>query len=310
MSNYPDPDGYRATTIENGSGGGGGGSSIFWIILFVISILVIAGLVVALVYAWRKKDKNRLIELKNPIIKVASPTSLVGTWDSTGKDNDKVTLWATRDPPVFNADGTVANEGTLKTSQPSANSSLTLTGLQNNIKYYATLTVTNSDTANYQPYTQLIFMAKTVLPVTSSLTPLFAIEDIIQVGKIQIDNSTGAPEGSIVFNQNPSEASSLWKYANSRIVSEEGNNCLINNGGTLSYKDCGDLTSAEAANATWTYGQGKYANQWCLSNPTGDPVCMKLGNISSGRATISVTSSVNAGDAFVNAYEIPPTTSS
>ena len=308
MSYYSDPDAYRATTIEEG-GGGGGGSSIFWIILFIIALLVIVGLVVALVYAWRRNNKNRLIELKGANIKVASPTSLTGTWESTGKDNDKVTLWATLDPPRFNADGTISNTGATKISQSSATNSLTLTGLQNRIKYYATLTATNTDTANYQPYTQLVYMESSTpkMKTSSGADNLFAIEDIIQVGKLQYVST----DASVVFDQNPSEPASLWKInADGLIENNENAVCLYNNNGNLIAKDCTEA-KADLNNSLWEYNNSKYANQWCLTstNKNDSPTCFKLGSISSstGRATISVTSSVNAGDAFVNAFETPGT---
>jgi len=304
MSYYPEPDAYRATTIEEG-GGGGCGAPWFWIILFIVALLVIAALVVALIYAWRRNNKDRLIELKGAKIKVSSDTSLTGIWESTGKDNDKVTLWATLDPPVFNADGTIANSNAKKISQTSSTNSLTLPDLQNRLKYYATLTVSNTDTANYQPYTQLVYMesATPQMKTTSGTDNLFAIEDIIQVGKMQYK----AADASVVFNQNPSEAVSLWKINTDGLIENSENSvCLYNNNGNLITKDCTEA-KADLNNSKWTYNQGNYANQWCLSNSinTDSPVCMVLGNISNGTASISVSNSVNAGDAFVNAFETP-----
>ena len=313
MSDY-EPNAYKAVAIPEGSssesGSNGGGSSFFWIILFVVSLLVIVALIVLLVYAWRRKTKDRVIDFKNANIKVTSDTSLTGNWPPTGKATDVVTLWATLQPPAFAENGSLTNSNPLKAIAASGLSSVTLSGLQTGLKYYATLVVTNSDTSNYQVYTQLVYMnsstpAISTLPnsadATSSIPNLFAIEDILQVGKIQLET-----DNSIKFNQTPSEASSLWNMnSDGQIVSNGSSTmCLYNNNGTLAAEECATLHSSNLNNSKWVYNQGAFANQWCLANTVaGTPTCMILDPISSGSATVSVAANPKVGDAWVNAFE-------
>lgn len=284
------------------------GTPWIWIILFIAALLAIAGLIIWIVYAYHRDTKDRVIDLKDANIEVASDTSLTGTWSPTGKDTDKVTLWATLHPPEFNNDGTLANSNAKKSSTVSGATTVTLTGLDTGLKYYGTIIVTNSNTSNYQVYTQLVYMdSKTPIVATTGDTTKssnFAIEDILQVGKVQL---TGTDNNQVQFNQKPSEADTLWYVDGSgRIVSNADNTkCLFNSNGLLVASDC-DTTSGDALNnSKWTYNPGKYANRWCLTNTTSNenPTCMVLNPISSGTATIKVSDTSSVGDAWVNAFE-------
>jgi len=312
MSDLPEPDAYRRTTVEDPGGGGGCGAPWFWIILFIIALLVITALVIVLVYAIRRTTKGSNLEFKGAVIKVGKDNStLTATWPSTNKTSDKVTLWATLDPPEFDTLGKVLNSNAKSSQAASGVNTTTLTGLDAGIKYYATVTVFNDDTYNYQLYTQIVYMDGTTpvtnVPGQTAVVEVqkntFAIEDIIQVGKIQL-----VEDGSIRFNQRPSEANSLW-YVNSdgQIAHDENTTvCLYNNNGVLASEDCSTLKTSNLQNSKWTYNGGKLSNQWCLSSTINNdkPSCMVLEGISNGSATVSVKSDVNAGDAWANAFEV------
>lgn len=283
----------------------------FWIILFVVALLVIIGLVVAVIYGFRRVTKGQDIEFKGAVIKTASDTAITATWPASKHKNDKVTLWASLDPPIINNVAEVTNQKANNVATAGA-TSVTLDGLQPGLKYYATVTVSNSETFNYKNYTQLVFLDSSTpkSSVTNNASPpenvnnYFALDHILQVGRIQLDPTNN----TVRFNQTPREVGSLWYVnSNSQIISEAGEMCLINDSGTLSAKLLAETTTAvDVGNSKWAYGQGTSANQWCLSNTVGNanPTCMSLTGITNGTATIAVTSQTTPGDAWVNAYEV------
>ena len=313
MSGLESPDAYRAVTareLGEPEVSSGCGTPWIWIILFIAALLAIAGLIVWIVYAYQRDTKDRVITLKNANVEVASNTSIVATWDATGKDSDKITLWATLDPPQFKDDGSLANTNAKSNSVTNGATTVTLSGLDAGLKYYSTLIVTNPNVSNYQVYTQLVYMDSATPMVVSTeaggttRSATFAIEDILQVGKVQL---TGTNNNQVQFNQRPSEGRTLW-YVNAQgqiESNEESGTCLVNNNGVLAAGEC-TTTSADALNnSKWTYNPGKFANRWCLTSTTSDanPTCMILNPISSGTATIKVANTSNVGDAWVNAFE-------
>lgn len=312
MSDLSEPDAYRRTSTYEPQGGGGGcGAPWFWIIMFIISLLVITALIVALVYAYRRVTKGQDLLFKGAIVKVGKDNStLTASWPDTSKKSDKVTLYATLNPPQFDTDGKVLNAKITPVVAASGQNSVTLNGLSPGLKYYATVTVVNSDTYNYQVYTQIVYM-EGITPVTKvpgetgNVNNTFAIEDIIQLGRIQLDE-TGE---KVTFNQRPSQTGSLWYVDTGSVIKNKDNDtkCLYNNNGVLGINDCPVSSSgAVDVNNQWTYGGGKLSNQWCLTSTIDDdkPKCMVLGGISNGSATITVTDNVDAGDSWANAFEI------
>ena len=132
----------------------------------------------------------------------------------------------------------------------------------------------------------------------------FAIEDILQVGKIQL---TGSENTQVQFNQKPSEAHTLW-YVNGKgqiVSNSENTKCLFNSNGLLTAGDCNTTSGDALNNSKWSYNPGKHANRWCLTSTTSNtnPTCMVLNPISSGTATIKVSDTSSVGDAWVNAFE-------
>jgi hypothetical protein len=313
MSDLESPDAYRVHSEReykpDSSNCGACGTPWIWIILFIAALLAIVGLVIWLVYAYQHDKKDRVISLKSANINVASDTSITGTWAPTGKDSDVVTLWATLHPPKFNDDGTLANTNAIK-SPPSTNgaTTVTLSGLATNLKYYTTLIVTNKNVSNYQVYTQLVYMdSKTPVVVSTEGTAkssTFAIQDILQVGKVQL---TGTDSTQVQFNQNPSEGKTLW-FVNGKGQIEsnaENGKCLINSNGILAAGACDTTATDGLNNSKWSYNPSSYANRWCLTSTIANtaPTCMILNPISTGTATIKVADTSSVGDAWVNAFE-------
>ena len=281
------------------------GSSVIWVILFVIALIVIIGLVIWLVWSYRQHDKNcenaNVIEFKDPVIDIASNTSLKATWTSPDNTTDEVTLYATLQPPVFNKDGTLSNPKAQSQKASPKTKSLTLTGLTSGIKYYATLVASNA--SNYQVFTQIVNMSHE--PTAASDT-LFAIEDIIQVGKIQLTPNTTLPNTQIEFNRFPTAENSLWNYNSAGQIESDSaaGVCIFNDGGILKADEC-STTAIGIKNSKWTYSPPNYANQWCLTNTLKNdkPTCMILNPISTGSNNIS-TGETSAGDAWVNVSQL------
>lgn len=297
------------------------GSSVVWIIFLIIALIIIGVLVGLIIWFWlrhRNDGKGKVLTILNPNIQVNTDNSITGTWTSTTNTTDTVTLYATTQPPLF-ASGTGATGGHIinsdvKSSQASTSNSVTLTALQPALKYYATLVVTNPTLTNtYAFYTQLVFMG------TSLSATNFAIEHILQVGKLQVINDT------VRFSQSPTDVNALWTYnSTGQLVNNATQQCLYADASNnLGVTGC----TATLANSSWQYNPGSLANRWCLSNSvsTGNssntaagatgPLCMVLGNITApsigpppapGFANVTVSNNSRAGDAWVNAFENNP----
>ena len=314
---------YRVVTqITPSSGESEGGTSWLWIVLFLFALAAIIGLGIWIAYLYhdRTKDKGKTINFNNPSIEIISDSSIKGSWDATNDPNDVIILYATTQPPEFDNSGNLTNPANqVKKQQASANATdVTLSGLQNRIKYYATLVATNGGTSNYQSYTQLVYVeADTPTQVTVNnsanlVNNTFSIQDILQVGKIETSDITAGASGpyQVQFNQAPSDPRSLWYINNDGQIQLDDtatgfeNICLVKSGDSLKADTCGTTGTKDLANSVWIYTN----NKWCLQSTTsGDsPACMVLNNISSnGRATVSVLTNSKPGDAWVNAFENP-----
>ena len=327
-------DPYDDLAFERTEQSSGGGSSWIWIILLIIALIAIAGLVVWVVLLYRTRDsKGKIVQFTGAQISVdQTGTSVTATWPTPTDKNDSYTLYMSSDPPDYNEKGAVTN--IVKGGSSTAGSGATSTqvsGLQKYLKYYATLVVTNSKTSNFQVYNQLVYMDGTT-PTLAGATgqfETFTIQDILQVGKLEIQNASDGgqtgPVFDVQFSQRPREADSLWfMNSKSQIQIEENrsslsNICLWDIDGKLVAQDCG--ATGSAANSVWTYnppdaGTGvtgatgavepSYTNQWCLNSTLkgAKPKCMILGNISNaGTATVTVSTESKVGDEWVNALE-------
>lgn len=301
---------------------GGGSSSWIWIILLLFMFLIIIGLIVWLVFAYRRNPKDPEINFVNPSIEVSSPTSVTGRWTTTDK-SDVVTIYATQEPPRIKSDGTVSNQRFTKAVAGSGADSVILGNLITKAKYYITLIATNSDTVNYQSYTQVVYMQNLTPkapPADPSppVTNVFTIQDILQVGELEIVPSTSggsvAAGNAVQLVQNVTDVNNTRWFVNSNNQIQSLNNdlCLYNNNGTLTAGTCSDLnTGTQLALSQWTYNPPSsqnegYANRWCLTQSTGStttsstPSCMILGTLNSnGKTAITVGTSV-AANGFVN----------
>jgi len=296
------------------------GTPWIWIILFIAALLAIIGLVVWLIWLYHKNStcKGQQIELKDANIEVSTSNSIKGTWAPLKNSSDTVILYATLHPPKFNSTGGLDNVSAQKLFQKAApgSTSVVLTGLQPRLKYYATLIATSSKSNNYQVYTQLVYMQDgSINPsgVTGSANT-FAIQDIIQIGAIQlasetpISGSTGTY--NVEYNQTPTDTRRLFFYnANGQIQSSETNSalqnvCLFNDNGVLHAQEC---VTGGGVNDKWSYNpaSGKFANRWCLTSTVGTdtPTCMVLTPIQNGTASVTVTTPTTVGDSWALQFE-------
>lgn len=328
--------------VKNSSG------SLIWLILFIIAVLAIIGLVIWIIWLYNHRNcKNlncctgddncncsncNLLSLQNVSINVVSDTSVSASWAGStgntggiGPTGTIFTLYATLNPPIINTSGQVTNTNTSAKTD-SNNNTVTLTGLQPRLKYYISLVATNSNSILFF-YTQIVYMQSSVIPTSvAGITGpnTFAIDDILQIGKLQVIASQGT-NGTypIEFNQNPVNADSLW-YINNRGQIQSANTgldtttglCLFNSNGKLVGSECVPTTTTEIidanSNSLWTYNPPGFTNQWCLTNTvatagttqTGKPLCMVLSTINDkGIATVSVNDTATAGDAWAIAYQ-------
>lgn len=311
-----DSDIYKVTTtrvptspIVTGDIVTDGCSDWIWIILLVIAILVIIGLVIWLIFAYRRHCvKDPLITLNNPTIQVSSPNSLTATWSGTSS-TDVVTLCATEEPARINSDGSIANTRKVcQTAAPGA-TTVTVNNLTPNVRYYATLVATNPNTVNYQVYTQIIYNSSPITPPVGTFdTNTFAIEHIIQPGRIQVNTTTATndifPVQYVRVPGGENTNTAWFVTTNSQIASatQDSSVCLFRNGTNLAARDCTSLSaSAELANSQWTYNPAGFPNHWCLTSTLRNdvPDCMVLGSVTNtGQSNISVGAS-EQGDSWI-----------
>ena len=313
-----------------------------WIILVIVLILVLLGFVAWIIYLYHRNSENKggNIELLNPLIRVDSDSQISATFVTNC--NNTVTLFATLHPPQFTNAGSLSNANAAAHTQTSgslactsgatgASGSITLSGLQPGVKYYATLIATNSSkSSNYKSYTQVVFLESGTFTPTFDAAlgvtgPLFEIQDILQVGAVQINNENADQTFGTIFNQRPIVPRSLFFFngisqlqATTETAFGSETICLFNVNGSLVGANCASgptgsnmATSGTVnANSQWIYNpSGFSANKLCLKNSVSTtagatgPVCLKLTGIGNGNGALSVTSDTDAGDAWVLAFE-------
>ena len=327
-------------------------TSWIWIILLIIALLAIIGLVIWNIYLHNRENKNCSgctgagvpISFDNANITVDSSTQISGTWTTTDS-GDIVTLFATLSPPKFTASGGLSNASaatnfkvagstvlgptgvtgiTGPTGINPAVNSVTLSGLTPGLKYYATLIARNANTNNYKSYTQIVYMQDGNIPTNiagatgTTVLNTFEIQDILQVGAVQIREDTGDANGifNVEFNQRPTQARDLFYFnASSQLQTNTSgleNICLFNNGGNVVAAPCSGMTGATAgstpANSYWSYNpQSLSANKLCLKNTIGtaNPLCLKLTGLGQGVGTLSVGASEPGADGWAPVFEAP-----
>jgi len=299
------------------------GTPWIWIILFIAALLAIIGMVVWVIWLYHKNStsKGQTIELIDPNIQVDSDTQITGTF-TTKNANDIVTLYATLHPPKFNASGGLDNASAAKNQVgKGSDKSVSLSGLSQGVKYYATLIVTNTKSSNYKSYTQIVYMqGSTITPTIAGSTGTngantFEIQDILQVGAIQVNDPINNGIYPVIFNQRPSTARSLFVLNSSSQLQLENNTltdvCLFNSAGNLVAADCklNGVTGLTANDGQWVYNPTPYANRICLKStiPTSSsstaPTCIKLSGVGNGTGTLTVANDSGNGDAFALAFE-------
>ncbi len=305
-------------------------SSTVWIILLVLAFLIIIGLAIWVVYLYYNRNKNntntREIFLVNPSF-VVSDNTITAYWtNNIETEGNRYYLYATRNPPFYGSTGAVLNPSAQQNFQASSegSSSVTVSGLSSNTKYYATLVATNPRSSTYKIFTQLVFMEASAPPAPiNSVNSNFAIEHILQGGAIQLGSTGTTTSGETTYNVEYSTDPSCLRQiffmnANSQIqfsdTSAFPNLCLYNNGGTLSARECNAANNN--GDSVWTYNYEGLTNRWCLSNTfnvngvTGatGASCMSLGMLNSTNRSgqISITNNSQPGDGWANYYRTFP----
>ena len=327
-------------------------TSWIWIILLIIALLIIVGLIIWLVYKYHH-DSTRCsgctgpgvpISFDNANITVDSSTQISGTWTTTDA-GDIVTLFATLSPPKFTTSGGLSNASaatnfkvagstvlgptgvtgiTGPTGINPAVNSVTLSGLTPGLKYYATLIARNANTNNYKSYTQIVYMQDGNIPTNiagatgSPPNNTFEIQDILQVGAVQIREDSGDANGiyNVEFNQRPTQARDLFYFNGSSQLQSAAPGlesvCLFNNAGNVVAAPCAGMTGAvpgsTPANSYWSYNpQSLSANKLCLKNTIGtaNPICLKLTGLGQGIGTLSLGESLPGADGWAPVFEVP-----
>ncbi len=295
------PQNYNTVPCE-----GGGSSSVVWIILVILLLLAVIGLIIWLVLSYRRNPDDRKIEFAGANVEITSPTSITGTWNQTSSSDDVITLYATLDPPIYNSSGQVINTNAPSNNATGSQTSLIVSKLQAELKYYATMIVTNPGTSNFGVYTQIVYM-----PNADDTKSEFEMGHILQLGRIEIDDDGK----DVFFNQAPATDATVLFTLNSSAQLENANNlCLYTDATTdtkvskLLVAECdanvGTTTTPllNSSNSHWIYNHNGLANRWCLNSTIGDtnPRCMVLQNITSNSAAINVSNASGAGDGWVN----------
>jgi hypothetical protein len=133
-----------------------GSSCTWWIVLFVLFLLVAIGFAIWLLVLYLGghvgSGGNRIVTLSGASI-TADGTSITGTWGALNNINDKVTLYVSEKPFIFNDNGDVinANSTVQQDFQVGPNGKITIT-VKNNTAYNAMMIVTGDNTVHYRVF--------------------------------------------------------------------------------------------------------------------------------------------------------------
>ena len=131
-------------------------SNTGFIIAIVILLLLLIGLSIWLIYIYVRGDvgpnKDRLVRLAGAKI-VASDTTITGSWGKLDDEKDKVTLYVSEKPFIFNDDGTItANQTTVKSESKTGSNNSADINITKNTSYNAVLIATGENTSHYKIY--------------------------------------------------------------------------------------------------------------------------------------------------------------
>ena len=152
---YPDSNTYLQPTESMTSTSSS--SCTVWIVLFILFLLVGIGLGIWLLVLYLgghvgKGSSSRTVSISGASI-TASDRTVTGTWGALNNSSDKVTLYVSNKPFVFNDNGEVLNINgvVLQDSQVGPNGKITIT-VQPNTSYNAMMIVTGDNTVHYRVF--------------------------------------------------------------------------------------------------------------------------------------------------------------
>lgn len=134
----------------------GGSSCTWWIVLFVLFLLVAIGLGIWLLVLYLgghvSGGSDRTLTVNGASI-TAEATTVTGTWGTLNSDNDKVTLYVSEKPFVFNDQGQVVNVNgsVLQDFKIGSNGKIDIS-VKNNTSYNAMMIVSSDDTVHYRVF--------------------------------------------------------------------------------------------------------------------------------------------------------------
>jgi len=132
------------------------GTSWPWVIVIIVLIIVIIALVIWLIIRFNNSSgggNGRLVAIPGASI-TSSSGSVSGSWTTLNSEQDKVTLYVSTTPLVFNSNGTVVCNNTNNCTPASAvgSNNKVSVNVTTGMMYSAALVVTGPDTNHYAIY--------------------------------------------------------------------------------------------------------------------------------------------------------------
>lgn len=131
-------------------------SNAIWIGLFIVFLIAAIAFAIWILILYLGghvgSDDDRIVTLTGASI-TAEATSVTGTWTTLNRETDKVTLYVSREPFVFNDNGQVVdnNGSVLQDNQTGSNGKIDI-AVTNNTSFNAMMIVTGDDTVHYRVF--------------------------------------------------------------------------------------------------------------------------------------------------------------
>lgn len=276
-------------------------TSSMWPWIIVIIILIIVIIILAIWLAVRFNSNNggnntNLVTIGNAEIK-SSSSLITGSWKTLSNDTDKVTLYVSTDPLIFDNKGVAINPTVSPAFTTGPNNSISISaGLTVNTIYNVALVATNANSNNYVIFgpkkviTQEGAQLKNLLINIRDLdNPLGSVSNIgtytengQNTGIYRYGDASGSnPKFLVRYNADSEPTDMLLCRHNSVSNTASGTNVVLaewtnsaepTETPSITYTRGTTVTTIPVDSCQWTYNDppSDGTNQWCLyaSQPT------------------------------------------